>query len=217
MNGRFNVSRAVRTGICGIGILVVLAVMFCAWPGYLIHRDYVSETWSDSCIETEPLAEGDKLYQFFQPDYPWLMSLQIAACFLPPDNEEAALRLELFDEAGEIFFETEIPLQDMESTRYYTVPIRRKLDTGQTWCWSVTPVNTGANEVTLLYTEITANQAPENRVVCSAEREYAGQTVSQYSYAVHLDKIHIICIWLGTFCLYIAFLEAVHRYYSSKS
>lgn len=201
----------------GIGILAVLAVMFCAWPGYLIHRDYVSETWSNNCTVSEPLAEGEKLYQFFRPAYPWLMSIQIAVSFLPPDTGEAALRLELYDEAGDVVFETDIPLQDMESNLYYTVPIRRKLDTGQTWCWSVSPVHAGANEVRLMYTEITSNQAPENIMMRSAQREYgAGQTVSQYSYAVHLDKIHIICIWLGTFCLYIAFLEAVHRYYSKS-
>lgn len=197
------------------GVLGVMAVLFMlsVWPGYFLHREYVSETISDGCGESEALTEGLFVRQSFVPQYGRLANIQIAVVYEEGAAEGVRLMFELLDEQGNTVFSQDIPLQEIPSAQYYEVEINRTVEQGEEYFWQLTPVNPGESRIRIMYTENEQYQAAENRQLLCAGREMGnGQAVVQYGYRIHMERLHIAEIWLGTILVYLVLLELLHRF-----
>ena len=202
--------------ICkGILTLLLIIAELSIWPGYLVHDSYLSASYSEYAVFSEPVTEETEITQYFQPLYSKLDQLEFVLEF----NQEAAgdrkVRFALYDENGTEMMSREIALSDMTSERYYVMPIEKTLSTKKIYHWTLTvPENSGC-DIRFMYGEHGGGMAPEN--VRLERNGYLfgaedAQATAQYVYKIHPDKIVIIGgYWLGNVLIYLLLMEAVDR------
>lgn len=202
--------------ICkGILTLLLIIAELSIWPGYLVHDSYLSASYSEYAVFSEPVTEETEITQYFQPLYSKLDQLEFVLGF----NQEAAgdrkVHFALYDENGTEMMSREIALSDMTSERYYVMPIEKILSTKKIYHWTLTvPENSGC-DIRFMYGEHGGGMAPEN--VRLERNGYLfgaedAQATAQYVYKIHPDKIVIIGgYWLGNVLIYLLLMEAVDR------
>ena len=202
--------------ICkGILTLLLIIAELSIWPGYLVHDSYLSASYSEYAVFSEPVTEETEITQYFQPLYSKLDQLEFVLGF----NQEAAgdrkVRCALYDENETEMMSREIALSDMMSERYYVMPIEKTLSTKKIYHWTLTvPENSGC-DIRFMYGEHGGGMAPEN--VRLERNGYLfgaedAQATAQYVYKIHPDKIVIIGgYWLGNVLIYLLLMEAVDR------
>ncbi len=202
--------------ICkGILTLLLIIAELSIWPGYLVHDSYLSASYSEYAVFSEPVTEETEITQYFQPLYSQMDQLEFVLEF----NQEAAgdrkVRFALYDENGTEMMSREIALSDMTSERYYVMPIEKTLSTKKIYHWTLTvPENSGC-DIRFMYGEHGGGMAPEN--VRLERNGYLfgaedAQATAQYVYKIHPDKIVIIGgYWLGNVLIYLLLMEAVDR------
>ena len=202
--------------ICkGILTLLLIIAELSIWPGYLVHDSYLSASYSEYAVFSEPVTEETEITQYFQPLYSQMDQLEFVLEF----NQEAAgdrkVRFALYDENETEMMSREIALSDMMSERYYVMPIEKTLSTKKIYHWTLTvPENSGC-DIRFMYGEHGGGMAPEN--VRLERNGYLfgaedAQATAQYVYKIHPDKIVIIGgYWLGNVLIYLLLMEAVDR------
>ena len=195
--------------------IVLLVYMWAAFPGYGFHTWYHSNTHSGRSITTESLSNSVPATQYFTPVLPYLKSIRVAIKFNAEYMGTENVTFSLCDENNQVLVSRDIPIADMQSKRYYEVEIDKKLKMGKNYYWSLTsPVDSGY-EWQIMYTEYPEDQAPENISFLLDNAPYGNaqaQTISEYTYYDHHDKVIIICsFWASGFFVYLIGLELINR------
>lgn len=202
-------------------ILTVALVGFilCVWPGYLAHDYYVSRTFSERHEPTDVLLPQSVAVQYFVPQRSHMTGIEFALLF----NEEKAgnetVRFILCEESGREIFSQEIMLEQMGSGCYYNVEIDERLKAGETYFWALTGPDAEDIELQIMYTNHLTDQAQENTLFLLNDVQYGeiSQTISQYTYLIHSDKIIIIGeYWAGAVLVYIICMDIVSRFPKRK-
>ena len=110
-------------------------------------------------------------------------------------------------------------LEQMESDEYYKVEIREWLKKGTTYYWILVSPDDESAELQVMYTNHRADQAPENTLFLMNDEQYGetSQSVSQYIYFTHADKIVIIGqYWMWAVLVYIICMEMVSCFANLK-
>lgn len=204
--------KRIATGI----LTVILAVfMWSAFPGYVFHTWFWSDTASNHSVVTEVLADSVLTTQYFAPILPFIRSIQFAVEFEEEVDEGETVLFSLCDEDENVIFSQEIPISDMESNTYYDVEINQRLKTGRNYYWSLTSPMSAAYDWKMMYTELPGDQAVENQLFLIGNDTYGSgdaQTISQYVYYDHHDKVVIIGgFWSGGILVYLICLEVINR------
>ena len=202
--------------ICkGILTLLLIIAELSIWPGYLVHDSYLSASYSEYAVFSEPVTEETEITQYFQPLYSKLDQLEFVLGFNQETAGDRKVRFALYDENGTEMMSREIALNDMTSERYYVMPIEKTLSTKKIYHWTLTvPENSGC-DIRFMYGEHGGGMAPEN--VRLERNGYLfgaedAQATAQYVYKIHPDKIVIIGgYWLGNVLIYLLLMEAVDR------
>ena len=205
----------------GILTIILLIFMWAAFPGYGFHTWFLSTTASHRSVTTEVLSDSVLATQYFTPVLPYLRSIQFAVDFEEQFEGEENATFSLCEESGKEIFSREISIADMESSLYYEVEIDKRLKTGRVYYWSITSPMDSSYDWKIMYTEYPEDQAPENTQFLVGDNLYGGveaQTISQYVYYDHHDKIVIIGgFWACGILFYIVCLEIIDRIFKMRS
>lgn len=186
------------------------------WPGYLVHDEYISGTYSGN-YEPAQLLPNTVVTQYFVPQMPHLEVIQLAVIFDDGNPAAAGEKVEfvLCEESGREIYSEEIPLGQMESGHYYDINVHQRVKVNQKYYWML--VSPAGEEACLqmMYTNHKEDQPPENTLFLVDDMELNGiaQTVSQYVYLSHPDKIIIIGgYWTGAVLVYIICMDIADRF-----
>ena len=152
--------------------------------------------------------------QYFIPQNTRLGEIMFAAVFNGEYPEGAEIGFVLCEESGKEIFSQKIPLDQMESSRYYSVAVNQKVKTGQKYYWVLTGPAGADTDFQIMYTNHEEDQAPENELFLVQEEQIgeSAQSVSQYTYMVHPDKIIVIGgYWLGALLVYLFCMDVANR------
>ena len=60
-----------KAEVIGKGLLTVLliALELAIWPGYLVYNNYMSSSYSEYSVYSEPITERTEITQYFKPLY----------------------------------------------------------------------------------------------------------------------------------------------------
>lgn len=202
--------------ICkGILTLLLIIAELSIWPGYLVHDSYLSASYSEYAVFSEPIMEETEITQYFQPLYSRLDQLEFVLGFAQEAVGDRKVRFALYDENGIEMMSREIALSDMTSERYYVMPIEKTLSTKKTYHWTLTVPENSDCDIRFMYGEHSGGMAPENvRLERNGEPFGAedAQATARYTYEIHPDKIVIIGgYWLGNALIYLLLMEVVDR------
>lgn len=204
--------------------MILLTVLFILlelsfWPGYLVH-DYFYSKSRGYGVYCKIGDEGTNFTQYFIPQMRRLASIDIAASF--PENEvgDEKIKFTLYDETGKEVLCRWIPISQMEDGRYYTIPIRKKLKADAQYHWTVEVTESLPYDWSLMLSEDKTGIAPENTFLEMNGIPGIGdeaQTVSQYAYYIHKDKVIILATcWCGTFLVYLTGMEIIQKIFNRK-
>lgn len=200
---------------------ILLIYMWAAFPGYGFHTWYTSITSSHRYITTESLSNATVTTQYFTPLLPYLKSIQLAVKFNNEVTANENVTFSLYSENGKLLFTKDIPIADMASKRYYEVEIHKRLKTGKNYYWTLTSPMDAAYDWQIMYTEYPEDQAPENTSFLIDGTPYGiteAQTISQYIYYDHHDKVVIISgFWASGFFVYLIALEIINKIFKTSS
>lgn len=159
------------------------------------------------------------LEQHFVPRQTYLKGVQFAAVFEEGNVDNQEISFLLCEESGKEIFSKAVRLDEMESGHYYQVEVDRRLKTDQAYYWALVGPGTAGVDFQLMYTNHVEDQAPENTVLILNENQVGenAQTISQYTYVVHPDKVIIIGgYWMGAVLVYIICMDVVTRIFRGK-
>lgn len=199
------------------GILTILFIGFalCAWPGYLAHDSYISKTNSIHYECTDTLSEHSMVMQYFVPQKTYLRAVQIAVSFEEANTENEKIEFILWEGSGKSIFSKTLLLEEMESDCYYEIVVNQWVKTGQEYCWAIVGPETDRVGLQAMYTDHPDDQAVENmRMLLNDDQAGENmQTISQYVYYVHPDRVIVIGgFWLGAFLIYIICMDLAARF-----
>ena len=203
------------------GILTISLIGFVlwAWPGYLAHDYYVSKTSSVRHEGTDILPDYSIVILYFVPQKTHLADIQFAVLFEEENVENEEITFILCEESGKEIFSKVIRLDEMESGRYYDVKYIWRLRTDQVYYWELVGSETANVNLRMMYTSYEEDQASENTLFLLNENQVgeSTQTISQYTYLVHPDKIVIIGgYWMGLVMVYIICMDVATRLLAGK-
>lgn len=108
----------------------------------------------------------------------------------------------------------------MQSGLYYTIPVKKKLKVGEQYYWTICATEDLPYDWRLMYSADKTGMASENTFVTSEGQQTFGeeqQTVSQYCYYTHKDKVIIIATcWCGSILIYLIILEIIQKYLGNR-
>lgn len=202
-------------------ILTVLLIGFIlwAWPGYLAHDYFVSRTFSERYEHTDILPSQSVMTQYFVPQRSHMCGIEFAIIFNEAKVEDETARFVLCEGSGREILSREIPLKRMGSGFYYEIEVNKRLNAGETYYWELIYPDADDIGFQVMYTNHLADQAPENTLFLLNDEQYGDitQTISQYKYLVHPDKIIIICnYWMTTVLVYVICMDIVSRFSGPK-
>lgn len=201
----------------GVLTVALIICILCVWPGYLIHDEYVSESKSARYEPTYVLAPGDVTAQYFVPQRSHMSGIDLAIIFDDKYARDESIRFVLREESGQEILSRDIMLEQVESGCYYTVEIDKKLNADETYYWELVVPDTENLDLQIMYTNHLTDQAAENTLFLLNDEKYGDygditQSVSQYVYLSHPDKIIIIGqYWAGAVLIYIICMDIVSR------
>lgn len=203
----------------GVLTIILIGFVLWAWPGYLAHERFVSQTSSVHHESTDVFPAYGMAEQHFIPQKTYLAGIQFAAYFEEQsvENEEAIFLL--CDESGKEIFSSAIKLDEMVSGSYYEVKFGRWLKTDQEYCWKIVGPAAADVNFQLMYTNHVEDQAPENTLFILNGNQVGEntQTVSQYVYFIHPDKVIVIGgYWMGSVLVYIICMDILTRIFRGK-
>lgn len=211
-------SRCILAVKCILTVSLIVLIL-CIWPGYLFHEEYVSRTFCDRYEPSDILLPGDAATQYFVPQRSYLSEIEFIVLFNESYAGNGEVRFILCEESGREIFSQEIMLEQMESDEYYKVEIRERLKKGTTYYWILVSPDDESAELQVMYTNHRADQASENTLFLMNDEQYGetSQSVSQYIYFTHADKIVIIGqYWMWAVLVYIICMEMVSRFANLK-
>ena len=199
----------------GILTIILLGFMWSVYPGYFIHDYFLSTTISSSCTTTSNLPGTAQATQYFVPQLPYLDAIQFAVEYKEEAIQDQIITFVLCEGASDkIIVTRDIPLKDVPYSCYYETAIGKKVNAGKEYYWYLIAPAEETCGFRILYTENIADQAPENSlfIINNAPVSDYAQTVSQYQYYVHPDKVIIIAgYWMSSILVYIVCLEIINR------
>lgn len=210
--------RQLWTARCILTVILV-GFMLWAWPGYLAHDYYVSETHSGRYEPTDVLSGENTVTQYFVPQNTHLAKIQIAVLFDNESIEDEAIEFALYEESGKEIHSEVIPLKQMITGHYYDININKRVKTDRQYYWVLSAPESDRIDFQVMFTGHLADQAPDNTLFLLNDKPIhdTAQTVSQYVYLSHPDKIVIICVyWLSEILAYIVCLELADRFFGTK-
>lgn len=202
-------------GIKAVLTVALIAFILCVWPGYLAYDLYVSRTLSERYEASDTLIPGSIVTQYFVPQRSHMSAIEFAVIFNEENVGSETVQFILCEESGREIFSEDIALDQMDSGCYYTVDIKKSLKEGRTYYWTLVCPDAENVGLQLMYTNHLTDQAPENSLLLLNEEQYGDitQTISQYTYHVHADKIVIIgTYWMGAILVYIICMDIVSRF-----
>lgn len=211
-------SRRILAVKCVLTVSLV-AFILCVWPGYLFHEEYVSRTFCDRYEPSEILLPGDAATQYFVPQRSFLAGIEFMVHFKEAYTGSGTVRFVLCEESGREIFSQDIILEQMESDEYYKVEIRERLKEGAVYYWTLVSPDDERAELQVMYTGHMADQAPENTLFLMNDEQYGetSQTVSQYTYFIHPDKVIIIGgYWMGAVLVYLVGMDIATRIFGRE-
>ena len=201
-------------------VLTVLLIgfMLWAWPGYLAHDYYISETLSNRYEPTEVLSGQSTVTQYFIPQDTHLASIHIAVIFDSANVEDETIEFTLYEESGREILSEVIPLKQLYSGHYYDIKINKRVKTDQEYYWVLSAPESGLANLQVMFTGHLADQAPDNTLFLLNDKPIhdTAQSVSEYIYLSHPDKIIIICgYWISAILVYIIGLDLANRVFGA--
>lgn len=202
-------------------ILTVLLIGFilCAWPGYLVHDYFVNRTFSERHEYTDILPSQSVMTQYFVPQRSHLCSIEFAIMFNEENAGDETIRFVLCEESGCEILSKEIPLEQAGSGSYYKITVNKRLEKGKTYYWALICPDAEDIDIQVMFTNHLTDQAQENVLFLLNDEQYGDitQTISQYTYLVHPDKIIIIGnYWMGAVFVYVICMDIVSRFSKPK-
>lgn len=202
-------------------ILTVLLIGFVlwTWPGYLAHDYYVSETFSGHYETTETLSNYSVITQYFVPQKTHLASIQFAAIFNEENVENEKVEFVLYEESGREIFSEEILLEQIENGSYHDINVNKRVTVNEKYYWVLVGPETESVNFEVMYTNYVEDQSPDNTLFLLNDEQVneGAQTISQYTYLVHPDKVIIIGeYWTGAVLAYIICMDVVNRFFGIK-
>lgn len=205
----------------GMATVLLILVGLSFWPGYLVHDYFWSKSDSSYGSYSLPYAEGVSTTQYFIPQLNWLSSIDIVANFDKTAVGDEKLQFVLYDEDGNKIYSKEIAVSKMQDGLYYTIPIRKKLKAGEQYHWTLSAAEDLPYDWRLMLSTNKIGIASENTFVQLGGLQDIGEeqeTVSQYCYYVHKDKVIIIATcWGGSILVYIIILEAIQKLFAQRT
>ena len=200
-------------------LMILLELSF--WPGYLAHDFFWSKSNSAYGNYNSPYAKGVSTTQYFIPQMSWLSGIDIVADFDENAVGNETLEFAIYDEKGKKIYDDQISIAEMQSGLYYTIPVKKKLKVGEQYYWTICATEDLPYDWRLMYSADKTGMASENTFVTSEGQQTFGeeqQTVSQYCYYTHKDKVIIIATcWCGSILIYLIILEIIQKIFRKPS
>lgn len=131
------------------------------------------------------------------------------------------LEFAIYDEKGKKVYNDQISIAEMQSGLYYTIPVKKKLKVGEQYYWTICATEDLPYDWRLMYSADKTGIASENTFVTLEGQQTFGeeqQTVSQYCYYTHKDKVIIIATcWCGSILIYLIILEIIQKIFRKPS
>jgi len=199
--------------------MLLIGFILCVWPGYLAHDYYVSRTFTERGESSDVLIPQSVIVQYFVPQRSYLANIELELLFNEENAEDETVRFTLCEGSGREIFSREIMLEQMESDSYYNIEIHKRLKAGETYFWTLECPDAESIGMQVMYTNHLTDQAPENTLFVLNDEQYGeiSQTLSQYTYLIHPDKIIIIGgYWTGAVLVYIIIMDILSRFLKPK-
>lgn len=195
-------------------LLTVGLVIFClgVWPGYLIHTYWTADLHTSDISQTQLLATGDIVRQYFLPEDSWLSKIKIALVFDESEVNGEILNFTLVDDTGRDICSREIYFNEIEDSSYFDIAVEEKLNPGSEYMWSLTMHEPTTFQYAVLCTGDVNGNARENRSLSVNGADTQRNAVNQYVYYAHYDKAVIIGgFWAGAVLVWLLLLELTDR------
>lgn len=129
-----------KAEVIGKGLLTVLliALELAIWPGYLVYNNYMSSSYSEYSVYSEPITERTEITQYFKPLYSRLDQIEFALGFEQEAVTDQVLHFVLYDEKNTELMSQDFPLGSMSADHFYALPLGVSLSGKQTYHWTLT-------------------------------------------------------------------------------
>lgn len=206
-----------KAEVIGKGLLTVLliALELAIWPGYLVYNNYMSSSYSEYSVYSEPITERTEITQYFKPLYSRLDQIEFALGFEQEAVTDQVLHFVLYDEKNTELMLQDFPLGSMSADHFYALPLGVSLSRKQTYHWTLTIPEAAECNIRFMYAEHGNGVAPENIRLERNGGLFAAedaQATTRYYYKIHPDKVIIIGgYWLGNALIYLILLETMNK------
>ena len=114
-----------KAEVIGKGLLTVLliALELAIWPGYLVYNNYMSSSYSEYSVYSEPITERTEITQYFKPLYSGLDQIEFALGFEQEAVTDQVLHFVLYDEKNTELMSQDFPLGRMSADHFYALPL----------------------------------------------------------------------------------------------
>ena len=198
--------------------MALIGFILCVWPGYLAHDYYVGRTFTERGESSELLIPQSVVVQYFVPQRSYVANIEFEVLFNEENAGDESVWFTLCENSGREIFSQEIRLEQMESDSYYSIEINKRLKAGETYFWTLVCPDAEGIDMRVMYTNHLSDQAPENTLFVLNDEQFGeiSQTLSQYTYLIHPDKIIIIGgYWTGAVLVYIICMDIVSRFFKT--
>ena len=128
-----------KAEVIGKGLLTVLliALELAIWPGYLVYNNYMSSSYSEYSVYSEPITERTEITQYFKPLYSRLDQIEFALGFEQEAVTDQVLHFVLYDEKNTELMSQDFPLGSMSADHFYALPLGVSLSGKRTYHWTL--------------------------------------------------------------------------------
>lgn len=181
---------------CVVFSFCVMA-MACIWPLCVFRRtineDAVAK--SDWKVTDKIIEYGEPLEQFFVAQTSRLQYIAFTVETTGEFSKDDVLKFELIDPEGNIFLKQDVLLTEIDSCKYYYVPIKKWLKKGSEYSFRLSVDNSLNGVVRGMYTEVLENSAAACASFWIGIMEIPGETQTRYGYGFPMNIKNTICIW----------------------
>lgn len=180
-----------------IGVMVLCAVIICCvWPVCIFRRtmnvDAVAVVdWKSTA---NIASSNENLEQFFIAQTSRLEYIAIVVECYGDFQEDDSLFFELCDSDGEIVVSDNISFDDIESNKYYYIPIGKWITKGEEYSYRLSVSENCKGEMHGVYTEQSEGGTGSTRYVVG-DLLIDGEAYTRYGYGYPMNIKNVICIW----------------------
>lgn len=102
--------------------MLLIALELAIWPGYLVYNNYMSSSYSEYSVYSEPITERTEITQYFKPLYSRLDQIEFALGFEQEAVTDQVLHFVLYDEKNTELMSQDFPLGSMSADHFYALP-----------------------------------------------------------------------------------------------